>query len=54
MLPRAFCKNGCTRVDHCYGIMKTYRSIAVSEISACALCSDTRNFFAVYRILTYE
>jgi hypothetical protein len=23
--------NGCTRMDHCYGIMKTYRNIVDSE-----------------------
>jgi hypothetical protein len=28
---RAFCKNGCTRVDHWYDIMETYHSIVVSE-----------------------
>jgi hypothetical protein len=37
-----------------YGVMKTYHSIVVSEISACALCSDSRNYFVVYRILPYE
>jgi hypothetical protein len=36
-VPQGLLYNGCTRVDHCYGIMKTYCSIAVSEISACAL-----------------
>jgi hypothetical protein len=55
MLPRDLLYDGCTYMDHCYGIMKTYRCIAMLlKISVYALCSDTRNFFVVYRILTYE
>jgi hypothetical protein len=29
MLPRDLLYDGCTRMDNCYGIMKTYRGIVM-------------------------
>jgi chromosome segregation ATPase len=35
-------------------ILRVSYSLSRSSISACVLCSDTHNFFVIYRILTYE
>jgi hypothetical protein len=43
------------RLDHSYGIKKTYRCVLyVLKNSVDALCSNSRNFFVVYRIWAYE
>jgi hypothetical protein len=55
MLFRAFCNMDVLVLNHSYGAMKTYGCVLyVSEISAHALCSDSRNFFFLYRIWAYE
>jgi hypothetical protein len=55
MLPRAFCIMVVIMPEPLYGILKNLSlQRCVSENFTYALCSNTHNFFIVYRILAYE
>jgi hypothetical protein len=51
MVSRAFCIMDVLMWNRFHGVMKTYRCVLyVFEISAYALCSDSRNFFIIHQI----